>query len=304
MPEAEPFDVRACTVADVDVVLALVRDDEERVTGRPSRLVAGDIRDFWQPVDLATGSWLLTPPGSTAPVAVAWIAREGSELGACFPIAAGADLRTLTVLLGQVERGAVELGLGRLHAAVLVPSPPVQELLSGRGYRAVRRFYEMAIELDGPPPPVTLPDGFSMQPATVERAPAFHEAISEAFEDHWEHHHIPFDEWWRQRTGDPEFDISWWFTVQEGDRTVAAARTVPGRNGGVYVASLGVRRDRRGLGLAKALLRHAFGRAWQVGTPRISLGVDASSPTGATALYRAVGMTTELESEVWEMTLS
>jgi GNAT superfamily N-acetyltransferase len=114
--------------------------------------------------------------------------------------------------------------------------------------------------------------------------------ISEAFEDHWEHHHQPFAEWWRLRTGDPEFDISWWFTVCEGDRTIAAIRNVPARNGGVFVATLGVRRAWRGHGLAKALLRHTFARAWEAGFPRITLHVDASSPTGATALYRGVGM--------------
>jgi mycothiol synthase len=92
--------------------------------------------------------------------------------------------------------------------------------------------------------------------------------------------------------------------VREGDRTVAAIRNVPARNGGVYVASLGVRRDQRGRGLAKALLRHTFARAYQAGFPRITLGVDATNPTGATALYRSVGMATELVTAVWEKRVS
>jgi mycothiol synthase len=183
---------------------------------------------------------------------------------------------------------------------VLVPDPPTEKLLAGRGYADVRRFFEMAIELDGPPSAVVLPDGFTLQVATPEDAPAFHETISEAFEDHWENHPMPFQEWWRLRTSDPDFDISWWFTVREGDRTVAAIRNVPARNGGVYVASLGVRRDRRGRGLAKALLLHTFTRSFEAGFSRITLGVDASNPTGATALYRGVGMTTELKTAVWE----
>lgn len=81
---------------------------------------------------------------------------------------------------------------------------------------------------------------------------------------------------------------------------VAAIRNVPARNGGVYVAGLGVRRAWRGRGLARALLGHTVTRAWQAGLPRIALGVDASRPTGATALYRGVGMTTELATAVWE----
>src|SRR5919202_2374717 len=98
------------------------------------------------------------------------------------------------------------------------------------------------------------------------------------------------------RSGDPEFDIAWWFLMRHGDETVAAMRNIPGRNGGVYVATLGVRRGWRGLGLAKALLRQTFARSYEAGFRRVTLGVDASSPTGATGLYRSVGMTTELES--------
>lgn len=300
MSDVDTLAVRACTAGDVEAVLALVRADEERVFGRPSRLVEGDVRDWWQSIDLAANSWLVTSSRSAAPVGVVWLERQGTDLGVSFPIAAAAHPEALPLLVDLVERRAAELGLARLHVAVLVPDPPAEELLRGRGYQDVRRFFEMAIELDGPPPAVALPDGFSLQVAAPEDGRAFHETISEAFEDHWEHHHQPFDEWWRLRTSDPEFDISWWFTVREGDRTVAAIRNVPARNGGVYVASLGVRRAWRGRGLAKALLWHTFTRAWQAGLPRITLGVDASSPTGATALYRGVGMTTELETAVWE----
>ena len=300
MSDADPLAVRACTAADVEAVLALVRADEERVTGCPSRLVEGDIRDEWQSIDLAASSWLVLSAGSAAPVAVVWLERQGTDLGISFPIAAAADRQSLGLLVDLVERRATELDLARLHVAVLVPDPPAEELLRGRGYREVRRMFQMAIELDAPPPPVVLPDGFSLQVAIPEEGRAFHETTSEAFEDHWEYHRQPFDEWWRERTSDPDFDISWWLTVREGDRTVAAVRNVPARNGGVYVASLGVRRAWRGRGLAKALLGHTFARAWQAGIPRITLGVDASNPTGATALYRGVGMTTELETAVWE----
>jgi ribosomal protein S18 acetylase RimI-like enzyme len=70
------------------------------------------------------------------------------------------------------------------------------------------------------------------------------------------------------------------------------------------VATLGVRRAWRGRGLAKALLAQTFVKAYDAGFPRITLGVDATNPTGATALYRSVGMTSELESAVWEKGLA
>jgi mycothiol synthase len=302
MSDVGSLRIRSCTADDVPAVLALVRADEQRVSGHPSRLVEGDVRDWWQSVDLAANSWLLTAPDAGTLAGVAWLDLQGAELGTCFPVAA--DQAMLPVLVDLAERRATELGVERLQMVVLVPDPAIETLLAARGYRDVRRFFEMAIELDGPPQATSLPDGFTLHVATPEDGPAFHAASTEAFEDHWDHHPLPFDEWWRLRTGDPEFDISWWFTVRQGEKTVGAIRNVPARNGGVYVASLGVRRKWRGLGVAKALLLHTFGRAYEAGFRRITLGVDASNPTGATALYRGVGMTTELESAVWEKRVS
>ena len=303
MPDAPALTVRACTAEDAGMALALARADEERVSGRPSQLAEGDIRDWWQTVDLPADSWLLQSPGSPEPEAVTWLDRPpGADVGIAFPIASRPE--ALPVLVDLVEARAAELTLPRLQLGVLVPDPPAEALLEDRGYREVRRFFDMAIELDGPPPPAAvLPEGFTLRTATPEDGPAFHEALDEAFRDHWEFHPRPFEEWWRLRTTDPDFDISWWFLVQEGDRTVAAMRNVPGRNGGVYVAMLGVRRDQRGRGLAKALLAHTFARAQEAGFPRVTLGVDATNPTGATALYRSMGMTTELESAIWEKRL-
>jgi ribosomal protein S18 acetylase RimI-like enzyme len=301
MSDLASLTVRACTPDDVGAVLALARADEERITGHPSRLVEGDVRDWWQTVDLAANSWLLTSPETGAVLGVAWLDKPDADLGVTFPIATGHELAP--VLIDHVERRAADLAVERLQVVIPVPDPPVEHLLEERGYSDVRRFYEMAIELAGPPPAASLPDGFTLHVAGVEDAPSFHAAISEAFEDHWEHHPRPFDEWWQMRSGDPDFDIAWWFLVRQGDDTVAAIRNVPGRNGGVYVATLGVRRQWRGRGLAKALLAHTFARSFDAGFRRITLGVDASSPTGATALYRSVGMRTELESAVWEKRL-
>jgi mycothiol synthase len=298
MSDVASLTIRPCTADDIPTVLVLARVDEERVSGLPSRLVEGDVRDWWQSVDLASNSWLLVPHDTEAVAGVVWLDRQGTDLGIGVPIAA--EQEVLPVLVDLVERRAVELGLERLQVLALVPDPPAAQLLEERGYQDVRHFYEMAIELDGPPSVPRLPEGFALHVATPEEGQAFHAVITEAFEDSWDHHSLPFDEWWPLRTADPDFDISWWFFLRQGDEPVAAIRNIPARNGGVYVASLGVRREWRGRGLAKALLLHTFARAYEAGFPRITLGVDASSPTGATALYRSVGMTTELESAVWE----
>ena len=57
-----------------------------------------------------------------------------------------------------------------------------------------------------------------------------------------------------------------------------------------HVELLGVRRPWRKQGLGHALLLHAFQAFRQRGWTRGTLGVDASSPTGATRLYERAGM--------------
>jgi hypothetical protein len=87
MADVESLTVRACTSDDLGTVLALARADEERINGRPSRLVDGDVRDWWQTVDLAANSWLLTSPETQAAVGTAWLDLPARNLGVTFPIA-------------------------------------------------------------------------------------------------------------------------------------------------------------------------------------------------------------------------
>jgi hypothetical protein len=48
---------------------------------------------------------------------------------------------------------------------------------------------------------------------------------------------------------------------------------------------------------------HTFREFYDRGLPRVTLGVDAESPTGATKLYESVGMEVEQENVVFEKAL-
>ena len=84
------------------------------------------------------------------------------------------------------------------------------------------------------------------------------------------------------------------------EEVVATIRNDAERNGGGYVGALAVRRPWRGRGLGRALLLHTFAEFQRRGFDRVTLGVDAENPTGATALYESVGMTVESEAIVFE----
>jgi ribosomal protein S18 acetylase RimI-like enzyme len=158
----------------------------------------------------------------------------------------------------------------------------------------------MAIEQSAPPPPVDVP----VEPVREDELRAFHATLDEAFRDHWEHHHTPFEEWWGRHQENPNLDLSLWFLIRDGDEIAAVTRNEGNRNGGGYIGAIGVRRPWRGKGYAKALLLHSFREFFERGMPRVTLGVDAQNPTGATHLYERVGMHVEMENIAFEKALT
>lgn len=200
----------------------------------------------------------------------------------------------------HTEGRARAQGASRMHQFALGPDASARELFTSHGYEDVRHFYEMAIELTERP---ELAD-VEIEILQPEEAEPFYKALDEAFQDHWEHHTTPFPEWYEQHSASPNFDLSLWFLIRSDGEIAAVARNEANRNGGGYVGALGVRRAFRGHGYAKALLYHTFAEFWDRGMPRVTLGVDAENPTGATHLYESVGMHIESENIVYEKSLA
>ncbi len=171
--------------------------------------------------------------------------------------------------------------------------------MTAQGYAEVRRFYDMAIELKERPEALGVP----IETLNEAEAREFHSALDEAFQDHWEHHSLGFDKWWARHSASEGLDLSLYFLIRDGDEIAAASRNEANRNGGGYVAAIGVRRPWRGKGYAKALLLHTFRELYDRGITRVTLGVDSQSPTGATHLYERVGMHVEHENVVFEKAL-
>lgn len=192
-----------------------------------------------------------------------------------------------------------EEGAARIHSWTIAGDEPASELLGRRGYREVRRFWDMTIDLDGEPADPAV----AIETFREEDAPAFHAANEEAFEDHWESHPESFDVWWRRQQERTNYDPSLWFLIRDGAEIAAIARNEMRTSGG-YVGSLGVRRPWRGRGYGRALLLHSFREFQRRGATRATLGVDASNPTGATHLYESVGMHVDMEAIVWEKQLA
>ena len=162
-------------------------------------------------------------------------------------------------------------------------------LLESRGYRPVRRYYRMEIELDGPPPDPAWPEGIEVRPYDDGEAAAFHAALDEAFAEEWGHE-AARDVDWRAVRERRSRDRSLWFAVKDGGEIAAALVSDEEHWGVGWVHSIGVRPAWRRRGLGEALLTHSFAELYRRGRKHIGLGVDAENPTGATRLYERLGM--------------
>jgi mycothiol synthase len=296
--------VRPITPDDVPALAAFLAEDETDVFGRPSRVGVPDVTAWLSGNDLGNDSWLYEEDGAI--VAAGWVEKHHDTGIAIGVVNRPNRERGLgSQLVRRSEERLRELGVGRVHSVTLAPDSAAESLLAGRGYREVRRFWEMTIELgDDPPPEPVVPAGFSVERFSQEDAQSFHAALEEAFAAHWEHQPEPFETWWDRQLARPDHDPSLWFLVREDDEVVAATRNDPERSGGGWIGAIGVRPAWRGHGLAKALLLRSFREFHGRGKRRVGLGVDSENHTGATKLYESVGMVVDTEQVVWEKLLA
>jgi mycothiol synthase len=179
----------------------------------------------------------------------------------------------------------------KLHVMVSANAPAKAAVLQARGAQVVRHFFNMTIVLTDEIASATWPETAQLRGIddVDDDLRAVHLVLSEAFEDHWEHASTDFDTWQERHRKRGDYDPSlWWLVTIDGEP--AAALVGANRDGGGFVAVLGVRRPYRGLGLARSLLLTSFAAFRRRGCERASLYVDSTNPTGAVRVYESVGM--------------
>jgi mycothiol synthase len=173
-------------------------------------------------------------------------------------------------------------------------------LLARAGYRPVRYFHQMVQPSLATVPEVAMPDGLEARSVTHGQYRPIWEAMREAFRDEWGEAEWTDADWRRFEAEPDNADPALWRVGWDGDQIAGAVLTTIqaeeneryGR-ARVYVASVSVRRAWRRRGLARALLAGSLRAAHASGFTSASLGVDADSPTGATALYESLGFAPE-----------
>ena len=207
-------------------------------------------------------------------------------------VAPDADTEAITrELVGWLEQRAPK---GTLRLWTSAGDERGVTTLTRLGFTPSRHSYRMEIALEDEPRQPVWPDGVTVRTLREDEHEAVYEAVVEVWRDTSDPMDETFDEWahWMIRT--ETFDPTLWFLAHAGGELVGFSlcredSTDP--NAG-YVATLGVRRPGRRQGLGEALLLHSFGEFRRRGYRRATLGVDATSPTGATRLYERAGMRT------------
>ena len=181
---------------------------------------------------------------------------------------------------------------GRLRVWTSDDDRRITDAFIALGFEPARHSFRMAIDLDGETRQPAWPEGIAVRPVREDEHRLVFDAVVEVWRDTSDPIDETFDEWAHWTTRSETFDPSLWSLAFAGDELAgfSLCRQSPTDPNAGHVGTLGVRRPWRKQGLGEALLLHSFaafrGRGWSRGT----LGVDASSPTGATRLYERAGM--------------
>jgi mycothiol synthase len=178
----------------------------------------------------------------------------------------------------------------------------IRHAVERRGYRLIRHFYRMQIELEPPPPAPEWADGIDVRTIRPGEEEALYEMHEECFADHWEHVREPYEEWAHWLVNRDDRDATLWFVLTQSDEIVGYALCFPHETEPDlgWIQALGVRPRWRRRGMGRALLLHAFAEFRRRGFARAGLGVDAESLTGANRLYESAGMRVTRRTDVYE----
>jgi mycothiol synthase len=288
--------------ADAAAVTELLVAFESHLMGQTAYSQA-DLEDEWSDLDLGQNAWVVRDGDRIIGYGVL---HEHGELwraeGFVHPEAFGRGIGTL--IATSLEEDAARRGAGRVQNSILEADRAAAELLESLGYRAVRLFRELRVDLEAQPPAPAWPDPLRVDPFHPERdAIEFHAAHQDAFADHWEYTPRDFDSWSKTTLESERFDPALWCVVRSGDEIVAGTICSDDTYGGGWVHALFTRRRWRKQGVGTALLADAFRRFWERGQPSVGLGVDSASETGAFRLYERAGMKPVLGWVVYEKRL-
>ncbi|MEU9497464.1 GNAT family N-acetyltransferase [Streptomyces sp. NPDC048196] len=288
---------RSASVHDVAAIHTLVMACEREVYGRVRTDAGGIAADLARPGLLPESDTVLVHDRAGRLVARAWVDRR-SEIDV-HPQHRGQGLGV--ALLDWAQARARQAGSDGIVQTVPDADLGAVALLRSRGYESLVTSWLLEFAMPDEPAVAEPPTGVTVRPFRAGDGPAAHVLVQDAF-DEWQERRQAYEEWAAHTVERCAFAPTLSALAFADDQLVGAALAleVPGTDEG-YLEQVAVRRDHRGRGIARLLLRHTF-RAFHR-TGRRSCTLWTHSDTGALDLYLRVGMTVRHSSTVFRKEL-
>jgi GNAT superfamily N-acetyltransferase len=180
--------------------------------------------------------------------------------------------------------------------------PEALRLFERFGLHAVRYWFSMAMPLDRPPVR-PMPAGLRVVAYADDMATAVYEAHVDAFTDHHDYEPRTADQWTELHVRSDDFRGDLSRIAYDGDAIAGFVLASDGDADQVYIDLVGVRGSWRRRGVAAGLLSATLVAAAAAGKVRATIDVDATSPTGADGVYRAIGFTPVVSSVSYRLRL-
>ena len=294
------YRVRNPTESDIPAILKLLYAFDLAESGEADSYEPEDIRNDWRDLDVAKDAWaIVAPDNALSGYGTLTVEAETGRIfadGYAHPLHYGRGIGTTLITLMEARAAELVPALPEGIRIVLVnniiaTSEPGRSLLERQGYSLNRVYFRMHITLDEPPQPPVWPEGISVRvcDGSEEDIHQAYETIEEGFKDHWAHTPRSFEDWRRwliREDFDPKALV-----YCSGWRQNRGRNPVPCPRTGQWLDRAGsCAAPWRKRGLGEALLRQAFEAFYARDVPRVGLGVDGQSLTGAQRLYERVGM--------------
>jgi len=197
---------------------------------------------------------------------------------------------TLDLALEIAKAGSPEF---QLWLGVHSKDEEYKNLLEGKGFNLLRRYWTMQMAL----PPVPTPHISNGEIREIDLSDpkelrSFYEVNQDSFSKHFGFMPRSFENWSEIVLRDrEELNMRVWLISFDGqDVGFLDCNDELVHEGSGYVSGLGVRQNFHGKGLGEALLRHAIEVNVQLRRNNLCLNVDAGNESGALRLYEKVGM--------------
>lgn len=293
------YRLRAATLDDSGAVAGLWRAIDVARYGS-SDVTVGQVVEEWSlpRLSLADDVWLVeSAAGDVVGYGLFWMENPPHEVEADQRVHAahrGRGISEVLLKMGVARARSAARDAPERRVSLGVYSAGLDEarltLLERHGFVRERVFLRMDVVLDHTLREPSLPAGIVLR--TFRRGQderAVHEAMEEAFKDHFRPAPMSLDEWETLRFSRPELETGLWFVAWDGEEVAGAVLAFVTPEGG-YVDELAVRRPWRGRGLGRALLLREFAELRTRGLRLAYLGVDSINPTGAMRVYEGAGM--------------